>query len=397
MLVIFATHPIQYQVPLWRKMTEAGIGLEVWYFTDFGTKVSYDVQFGKSFSWDLPMLEGYKYRFLKVNENAVPNEGFRGIILKENLRKLLKEHNVTHIYINGWQVFAYWQALWAAKSLGLKVIFKGESNDLKPENKRIWPLKKLLMGRFFSKIDYFLYIGKANKRLYQNRYQIKDKKLLPGLYCVDNGRFHQEKLNLKNDIELLRKNWGIADDAFCILFSGKFISKKRPLDLIEAVKVLAGKVKIHLLYVGDGELYNDLKRSAHVVYDKEKGIVDENNKLEVKISIVGFLNQTEIPKAYSIADCLVLPSNYGETWGLVVNEAMASSIPAIVSNQCGSAEDLVKPINTQLTFETGNINELAKSINWLIENPVDKNLILEQINKYTYQSTIQSVKKIINP
>ena len=237
MLVIFTTHPIQYQVPLWRKMTEAGIELEVWFFTDFGLKTSFDVQFGESFSWDIPVLEGYKYRFLKVNEQAAPNKGFWGIKLCQNLSPLFKEKNVTHVYINGWQVAAYWQCLIQAKQSGLVTLFKGESNDLKPENKWRWPLKKLLLNKFFNKIDFFLYIGSANKRLYK-KYRIPDKKLFPGYYCVDTDRFEKSAtLDRKNRAEL-RQRWNIPQDSYCILFAGKFIKKKRPIDVIKAVAKL---------------------------------------------------------------------------------------------------------------------------------------------------------------
>lgn len=394
MLIIFATHPIQYQVPLWKKMTEAGINLEVWYFTDFGINASYDVQFGKSFSWDIPMLNGYSYRFLRVNDGASPNKGFRGIIAKDNLKKLLLESEATHVYINGWQVSAYWQALWAAKSIGLNIIFKGESNDIKPEPTWKWPVKKLLLSQFFKHINHFLYIGEANKRLYL-KHNIDERILLPGLYCVDNDRFHHNALNQKKHREEIRKNWGIEEEAFCLLFSGKFISKKRPLDIVRAVNQLNRNKNIHIVYVGDGELYEEIKNNAHIVYDKSRGMVNENNSKRVKVSIIGFLNQTEIPKAYAIADCLILPSDYGETWGLVVNEAMASGIPAIVSNECGCAEDLANPISSNLVYDCGNIQALAKSIKWIIENPISEIKIQNVIEKYNYNSTLGSVEKIL--
>ncbi len=394
-LIIFATHPIQYQVPLWQNMAKEGINFEVWYFTDFGTKTSFDVQFGKSFSWDLPMLEGYKYRFLKVNENAAPNKGFKGIILREDVKKRLKEAKATHVYINGWQVIAYWQSLWASKALGLTTIFKGESNDLKPENKWIFPLKKFLLTQFFKRINYFLYIGEANKRLYL-KYGINTKKLLPGLYCVDNNRFQSETLKLKDKKNKIRAKWGIPENSYCILFSGKFIQKKRPLDIITAVKkLITTHPNLHLLFVGDGKLYTEIKHEANIVYDKE-GKINPIQTGKVNLSITGFLNQSEIPHAYIAADCLILPSDYGETWGLVVNEALASGIPAIVSNQCGSAEDLIKPIDKTLIFKTGEIDSLVNAINHLLNNKPARETIKKQISKYSYISTIQSVRKIID-
>lgn len=395
-IAVIATHPIQYQVPLWQKMTADGINIEVWYFTDFGLKSNFDIEFGKTFSWDLPLLEGYKYRFLKVNENASPNKGFKGILLKENIKKLYKENNITHVYINGWLVGAYWQALWAAKSLGLITIFKGESNDLKPENKWKWPIKKFLLKKFFCRIDYFLYIGEANKRLYI-KYGIPNKKLFPGLYCVDNHRFQQSTSELQNRKTQIRKKWGIPNNYICLLFSGKFIPKKRPLDIIQAVQeIIKTQNNLHLLFVGDGELYEAIKARSNVIYNKEKGLVGPIKFNKVNISLTGFLNQTEIPQAYVAADALILPSDFGETWGLVVNEAMACGLSAIVSDQCGSSEDLIKPIDSNLIFKTGDIKGLQNSIFHFLENPPAKEKIEEIINTYTFKSTTDSIIKILN-
>ena len=63
--------------------------------------------------------------------------------------------------------------------------------------------------------------------------------------------------------------------------------------------------------------------------------------LGLEASFAGFLNQTEMPKAYVAGDGLVLPSSADETWGLVCNEAMACGTPAIVSDRVGCAGDLV--------------------------------------------------------
>jgi len=73
------------------------------------------------------------------------------------------------------------------------------------------------------------------------------------------------------------------------------------------------------------------------------------------------LNQTEVSQAYVAADCLVLPSGYNETWGLVVNEAMASGLPCIISDRCGCAPDLGK-LSGNAVFSFGNISGLAERI-----------------------------------
>jgi glycosyltransferase involved in cell wall biosynthesis len=76
------------------------------------------------------------------------------------------------------------------------------------------------------------------------------------------------------------------------------------------------------------------------------------------VKFAGFLNQSEIIKAYVAADVLVLPSDGGETWGLVVNEAMACGLPCIVSDQVGCGPDLVTR-DTGAIFRLGDVQQLA--------------------------------------
>src|SRR4029077_19922149 len=80
------------------------------------------------------------------------------------------------------------------------------------------------------------------------------------------------------------------------------------------------------------------------------------------VSFAGFLNQTELTRAYAAGDCLVLPSDYGETWGLVVNEAMVCGLPAIVSDRVGCGPDLVEPGVTGAIFPFGDVQLLAQRL-----------------------------------
>ncbi|MFV9507875.1 MAG: glycosyltransferase, partial [Oscillochloridaceae bacterium umkhey_bin13] len=69
------------------------------------------------------------------------------------------------------------------------------------------------------------------------------------------------------------------------------------------------------------------------------------------------------------ADLLVLPSDGSETWGLVVNEAMACGLPALVSDQVGCAPDLILPGQTGATFPHGDVHALAALLGAYAGNP----------------------------
>jgi glycosyltransferase involved in cell wall biosynthesis len=370
MLAILTTHPIQYQVPIWKALAKQDqIPFEVWYLTDFGTRPSPDREFGKTFSWDIDMLSGYTHRFIETAEGASPITAWK-CRLREPLRDRLRQSGARALWIQGWQVAAYWQAVREAKAAGTEIWLRGESNDLAPTPMWKRPLKRLALGQLFSRIHRFLYIGAANKRLYES-FGVPEARLYSAPYAVDNERFVQQAAALRLQRMELRRQWGIRDDAFCVLFCGKFIPKKRPMDLVEAARILRvdGRLpNIHLLFVGSGELDGPLRQACDVIYDAERpglptcvspAALSIANSARPPASFAGFLNQTEISCAYVAADCLALPSDYGETWGLVVNEALASGLPCIVSDACGCAEDLT---GDEFSFPMGDSGALAAKI-----------------------------------
>ena len=108
--------------------------------------------------------------------------------------------------------------------------------------------------------------------------------------------------------------------------------------------------RIQGLMVGDGPL--------------RAGCENLVRERSVPIRFTGFLNQSQITKAYVASDALVLPSDGGETWGLVVNEAMACARPCIVSDRVGCGPDLVIPQETGSIFPSrgcGRISEFDAS------------------------------------
>jgi glycosyltransferase involved in cell wall biosynthesis len=97
--------------------------------------------------------------------------------------------------------------------------------------------------------------------------------------------------------------------------------------LIRAVRAL-GNSRLVLVLVGAGELDREVRARAAETSS---------------VRVLPFQNQSRMPVVYRMGDLLVLPSAYGETWGLAVNEAMACGRPVLVSERVGCATDLVDP------------------------------------------------------
>lgn len=342
-VAIVATHPIQYQVPWFQALARIpGIDLKV-YFALLPDRKQQGVGFNLPFEWDIPMLEGYAWEVLP---NSAKRPGLEGFFASSTpvVRAVLASHRPDVVILTGWHALPLLQALWACLLLGIPRIIRGESNGLRTRAGWVRWLHRLLVSRF----DACLAIGTANRDLYLG-YGVDASRIFQCRYFVDNRRVRSQFEAALPWRSALRAKWQIPGDRFCLLFVGKLEQKKRVLDLLQALRTAMGsRDDLHLLIVGAGELEREAKAAA--------------NDGGLPVSFAGFLNQTELPQAYVAGDCLVLPSDYGETWGLVVNEAMVCGLPAIVSDRVGCGPDLVEPGATGAVFPFGDVPALARCL-----------------------------------
>ena len=343
-ILIVTTHPVQYQVP-WFRHLHSHIDeyeFEILYFT-IPDAEKQGVGFGQSFQWDIPMFEGYKWTQVKTEHlrGDLALDNFLSIRLK-NTQQLINNLKPSAVLLTGWQCLGLIQVLLCCRKLNIPCLIRAESNNLKPRA----GYKNLIHQFLLKHYDKYLSIGIANRNFYLSN-NVKKDDIFDCPYFVDNAFFKtKSKLN-NNQLLSNTQEMGIPVNAFCFCYVGKLNSKKRILDVLTALKRLNDQ-DIYLLVVGDGELMQQAKAYS-----------DKNN---LNVRFAGFLNQSEIPHAYALSDCLILASDYDETWGLVVNEAMASGIPAIVSHRSGCHLDLIKQGSTGYCFEFGNINELANTM-----------------------------------
>lgn len=339
-VAIVATHPIQYQVPWFQALArEPRIRLLVYYALLPDPKQQ-GIGFNVPFAWDIPMLAEYEWQAL-LNTGTRP--GLTGFFSNStpSVRAVLASDRPDVVIVTGWHALPLLQALWACMVLRIPRIVRGESNALRHRPGWIRLIHRTLVSRY----DACLAIGKANREFYLGN-GVEPARLFPCRYFVDNQRLRVRFDSVKPDRMALRAKWRIPDSAFCLLYVGKLQSKKRILDLLQALQIAKQRRNdLHLLIVGTGEL--DQEARALVT------------KAALPVSFAGFLNQTELPQAYAVGDCLVLPSDYGETWGLVVNEAMVCGLPVIVSDRVGCGPDLVEPGVTGAVFPFGDVLAMA--------------------------------------
>ncbi len=342
-LGIVVSHPIQYQVPLYQLLTKRGkVDLRVYYLTDHGVNDSYDPGFGQAFKYDIPLLEGYSFEFVKnVSPKPSPST-FLGSI-NPNLIRIIKKSSLDCVLVHGWSSMSSWIVLTTARSSGIPYFIRGEA---RPDTQHVSPLKlkvkHALIKPLVRSASACLSIGEENKKFYLE-YGASLSRIYDAPYSIDTERFGIAGEKGRANRSSLLSGIGLNSDRFTLLFAAKFQEWKRPLDVVRAVDKLGGK--INLVMIGDGPLYR---------------IAKEMESSRPWLKLLGFVNQSEIGEWYGASDVFVLPSD-NEPWGLAVNEAVAAGAVPIVSDSVGCANDL-KSFGLGWVFETANIDSLAQTI-----------------------------------
>ena len=350
-LAVCTTHPIQYQAPVWRCLAqEEGIELKVFFASDFSVRGYKDRQFGVSFKWDQPLTEGYEHIFLGSDVKG----GFFSMGGKR-LRLPLEEFQPDVGLVCGYFPKYFLDAVMQLKRMKAKIMMRAELTDADHSRSRIKAsIRDLAVRSFYRRIDHFISIGE-HCRQHLDRMGIADSQISFGGYNVDDTLFGSHIKTFGSQRDDLRKKMGIEENTFVFLTCGKLIPKKNPLLLARAYRALQKthpKLRTKLIFLGDGEL-------------KEQTLAAVGEEAGKTVEVTGFVNQGEIGKYYAVADCAVLPSAFGETWGLVVNEAQIFGLPVIVSDRVGCFPDLVTP-ETGRVFPSGDESALLDALKSVI-------------------------------
>ena len=343
-LAILATHPIQYHVPWFQHLArESGLAVRVFYLWDFGVTEQVDTAgFQRAFKWDVPLLEGYEFEFVRNRSKRPGTDHFWGLNNPELLARVAR-FQPDAVLLFGYNFASLMHFLWRWDRGRAPLLFRGDSHRLVPAGgAREW-LRRQAIAAVFRRFCAFLYVGRAN-RDYFRLHGVATDALHFAPHAVDNARFTGAAEAARRDAKVWKRELGIAEGNRVILFAGKYEAKKRPLDLLRAF-LQAGLADVSLLFVGSGPLEQELRALAAG---------------SEAVRFAPFQNQSLMPRAYAAADVFVLPSHgSGETWGLAVNEAMCLALPVIASSHVGCVADLVHHRRNGLVFPAGDVAALA--------------------------------------
>lgn len=338
-LTVVLTHPVQYFSPWFRYITgerSAEIDLTVLYAA-VPTEEQQGIGFGTAFSWDTAVTDGY--RFAVCREPAgmdFSSDRFFGVDVPD-IGERIAATAPEAVIVPGWHSRVQVRALTACRTLGVPVFYRGDSTLASGPRRLVRPLWALKTRTMLRRFDRYLSVGTAATE-YLRSFRIPDGAIYLSPHCVDNAWFGGEADRHRGGRQALREGAAATDDDFVVLFAGKFVERKRPLDAVHAVAGLGPRAV--LLMAGDGPLADDARREAV--------------RLGVRLHWRGFLNQSSLPEAFAAADAVMVPSTW-ESWGLIINEALASGVPCVTTTGVAAARDLIVDEESGHTVGVGDV------------------------------------------
>jgi glycosyltransferase involved in cell wall biosynthesis len=377
-LLIFDSHPVQYKAPVYQQLAKLKPGaLKVVYATDCSVRGHRDKDFGQVVAWDTPLLEGYDHLVLN-NERGTPLQGFRSLTGR-GIFRLLKMEKPSAVLISQFLYEADLAAYLSCLRLRIPIWIRHETQD-EAFRRRPWKrmLRALAYRVIYAGVSHAFYIGQLNRE-HLLRHGMQESRLSFAPYCVDSpipAMSAETKAAMRSET---RARLGIRDGETVVLFSGKLIQKKAPDLILDAFSRLSAERRAgtRIIFLGSGIMMDELKARAE--------------QFPGSAIFPGFVNQRDLPGYYLAADMLVLPSRrMGETWGLVVNEALHAGCGVIVSDAVGSHREFGGWERVRVIQE-GDAGGCADGIEQLAKFPRSFDWCEKAMEQYTVRTAAKAI------
>jgi len=269
--------------------------------------------------------------------------------ISARMDEVLRDARCAAVAIPGWSDNAAMAALdWCRKSDTPAILMSETTASDETRTFAKEQLKKRIVSFYATAlvggtrhVEYLVALGMPRERIFT------------GYDVVDHDYFRQKAEEARSRAPELRQEYQLPENYF--LASARFIAKKNLSGLIRAFAQYRQKSEGRgrksalwdLVVLGDGPLKSDL---CDLISDLQ---------LSGHVHLPGFRQYEELPIYYGLANAFVHAST-SEPWGLVINEAIASSLPVLVSNRCGCAPELVR--NNGFTFDPLDVNEIGSRL-----------------------------------
>lgn len=295
----------------------------------------------QTYKWDLIKTPCGFQRVTLFSDAPVNMQPVNAVVKRVN--NVLSEIKPEVVAIPGWDALASFIALWWCLEMKIPTVLMSDSQE--HDEKRVW--WKEAVKRRIVRLHSAGFVGGKPHRVYMNSLGMGVERIVAGCDVVDNAYFAEGASVARQNSDSIRKEFFLPDRYF--LVSSRFVPKKNLPGVLRAYakyRRAVGDEAWKLVLLGDGPL------KPQIISIREKlGLAE-------MVLLPGFKQYSDLPVYYGLAGAFVLAST-SEQWGLVVNEAMASGLPVIVSSQCGCTPDLVVNGHNGFTFDPFDLDELA--------------------------------------
>ncbi len=264
----------------------------------------------------------------------------------------LEQTNPDVVAVNGWNNFGSLIAANCCLRRRIPMVVMSESS--RQDEPRTWwkeAIKRRIVGLYSAAL-----VGGQRHVEYLVELGMPPERVFTGYDVVYDEYFRQKAEEVRSQRSEVRQKYALPENYF--LASARFVEKKNLSKLIEAYaeysrgseirsqksEVSNNKAPWDLVVLGDGPVKADLCRLI------------SDLRLNEHVHLRGFKPYDELPVYYALANAFVHASTT-EQWGLVVNEAIASGLPVIVSDRCGCVPELIN--GNGFTLDPTNEHELT--------------------------------------
>lgn len=349
-LAIVASHVIQYQDPFFRALAaDPEIDLTVFYCSRAGAEVYRDADMQTSLKWDIELLTGYRHVFLR---NFGRGDGYTRLINPGVMAAIAHGRFDAVLFFLGWGTITSLVGIAACRVTDTPFLLYGDSSFPPAEESWRARVRAMFIRGVFALASGFMVSGKLNADYYHH-YGGDPRRFFLLPWAIDNERFASASRFAPGERDAMRARFRIAPEQVAFVFSAKLVPRKDPMTLLRAVARMQRRDRAAVVFLGHGELREQLEAFA-----REHGL---------HVKFAGFVNQADLPKHYAMCDVFVLPSTY-EPRGAVINEAMACGLPVVVTDRCGSLGDIVQEHDNAFVYPAGDADALARALDALMDD-----------------------------
>jgi 1,2-diacylglycerol 3-alpha-glucosyltransferase len=331
-----------YRIPVFNALAARGdVDLKVIFLSETDTVLRQWRVYKDEISFPYEVLRSSRIRVGSLN-----------VLLNVGLASSLEKFAPDTVICGGYNYIASWQALRWVRRRKIRFVLWSESNQ--QDTRRRYKPIELLKKQFLYRCNGFVVPGKSASAYLQSL-GIEAGRIATAPNAVDNGYFATHAEIAKSQANAFREKLGLPQRY--VLFVGRLVRGKGIFDLLEAYAKLDSSLRARagLVFAGDGDAREDLMSRAKAV-------------IPGAICFPGFAQREELAGLYALAEALVLPT-YSDTWGLVVNEAMACGLPVVVSEVAGCVVDLVEDGWNGYVVPSRNAERLAVAIDSILRQP----------------------------